>query len=182
MNTSHYIPELWQNIEDWEWYEISSFWNVKSNKKNKKWWLLSQELTKKWYLRVILCKNAIPKKFLIHRLVAQEFIANRENKPQINHKNGIRTDNRVENLEWVTASENVKHSIDYLWKKSPTLWNKYGKSPLSKKVGMYNAYWLLIKVFESTTQAGTEGFESSNVSRCCNWKLPHVKWFIFKYI
>ena len=72
---------------------------------------------KRGYYEVGLRKNGIKKYYLVHRLVAQEFIPNPENKPQINHKNGIKTDNFIENLEWVTNSENILHAYRVLGRK-----------------------------------------------------------------
>ena len=63
---------------------------------------------------VILSKNSKTKPFTVHRLVATTYLPNPENKPQVNHINGIKHDNRLENLEWNTKSENQRHSRDIL--------------------------------------------------------------------
>lgn len=70
------------------------------------------------YRVVPFCNGSNRKLFKVHRLVAKAFISNPENKSQVNHINGIVGDNRVENLEWNTASENNKHAIDKLGRKT----------------------------------------------------------------
>ena len=76
----------------------------------------AQFLDKKGYPYVTLCKNGKLKSIKVHRLVAMAFIDNTENKPEINHINGIKTDNRVENLEWCTSKENSVHKTEVLGK------------------------------------------------------------------
>ncbi len=68
-------------------------------------------LLKSGYWAIDLCKDGKVNKYLLHRLMALTFLDNSESKPQVNHINGIKTDNRIENLEWNTRSENQKHSI-----------------------------------------------------------------------
>ena len=74
------------------------------------------------YEKVSLCKNNLKRCYSVHRLVAKAFISNSDNKPEVNHKNGDRADNRAENLEWVTRGENEKHAYRTLGKKPNAPW------------------------------------------------------------
>lgn len=99
-------------------YLIDSIGNVVSlpklqgNKLHNKYKILQPKISRSGYLEVSLSKNGVLKTYFLHRLIAIHFIENNNNLPQVNHKNGIKTDNRLENLEWVTASENTKHAYD----------------------------------------------------------------------
>lgn len=78
--------------------------------KHKKSVELKGEIDKDGYKRVLIYIDGKRKKFFVHRLVAQTFIPNPENKPQVNHKDGNKLNNHVNNLEWVTNKENINHA------------------------------------------------------------------------
>jgi len=118
--------EIWKDIPGYEgMYQISNMGRLK-NLERKFWrnhsvtykytlYTRKENISKlhSWdgdYIRTTLYKNGIKKHIKLHRLVGQLFIPNPKNLPQINHKNGIRYDNKVENLEWCTNSENILHA------------------------------------------------------------------------
>jgi predicted XRE-type DNA-binding protein len=105
--------EVWKKIEGFENYEVSNLGNVKSlnYKRSNLSKLLKYTNNNSGYRYVVLSKNNIQKTFLIHRLVALSFLKNPQNKKCVNHKNEIKKDNNLENLEWATHSENSKYSL-----------------------------------------------------------------------
>lgn len=105
--------EEWKDIIGYETYSISSYGQVKINKKNK---LMVQITTATGYKRVCLTKDGKGKMMSVHRLVAMGFLPNPDNKATVNHKNHIRNDNRVDNLEWATQQEQCLHSHHKLGK------------------------------------------------------------------
>lgn len=97
--------EIWKEITGYEGiYEISSFGNLRSIYR-RQYFILKPKQT--GYCVVSLRKNGRNQELKVHRIVAAAFIPNTENKPVVNHINGIKNDNRVENLEWVTHRENI---------------------------------------------------------------------------
>lgn len=111
--------EIWKDIENYEgMYQVSNEGNVKSLAREIEWRgsirhqperLLKPRTDRHGYLCVILCKDNNRKALLVHRLVANAFIDNPDNLPQVNHKNEDKTNNRVENLEWCTCKQNINH-------------------------------------------------------------------------
>lgn len=109
--------EIWLPVEGYEGvYEISNLGKLKVSLKPRKYRnyqekILNPSLDKDGYFRTVFTKNKVRKSLRINRVVAIAFIPNPENKPCVNHKNGIKTDNRAINLEWCTVLENNIHAI-----------------------------------------------------------------------
>lgn len=131
------MEEEWRDIEGYEGiYQVSNLGRVKALERiliiPEK--IMTNTLTEVGYLQVRLTKNKSAKSELVHRLVAKAFIPNPDNKPEVNHKLGIKTDNRVTELEWNTKSENQLHAYKVLGKKSnfkPQRGNNNGLSKLT---------------------------------------------------
>lgn len=146
-------------------YYISNMRRLKSDKGR----ITTGKLNSSGYLRVTV-KN---KEYLLHRLMAQVFISNPENKPMVNHKDGIKTNANLENLEWVTGSENIKHAHDN------------GLFPKTVPIVQYDKNMNKIKGFKSMAEAALVlNISASNIGACCNNK-PSARscgGFIFKYL
>ena len=121
--------EVFKKITVCENYSISNYGRVRNDIRNT--FLSPRKL--RGYERVSLWYNNKANDHRIHRLVAQEFIQNKENKPEVNHKNGIRNDNRVVNLEWVTGEEYIDHKKKVLNQGDTFKGKNNGNSTLNEK-------------------------------------------------
>jgi hypothetical protein len=165
------LTEIWKDVSGYEGlYQVSNFGRVKRFFKNGKENFLAGKKDKDGYIEVILSSNQRKKYCRLHRLVADAFIPNLENKPQINHKDRNKQNNSADNLEWVTVSENAAHTF------------ATGRKIHRRPVVQYARNMDVVSIWDSIRAAGNAlKISEHNINSCCNGKLPTAGGFVWRY-
>lgn len=151
--------EIWRDIKDYPNYQVSNMGRVKSlnYKRTGKEKILKNSKNNSGYLYVCLTINKKEHNYRIHRLVASAFLPNPNNLPQVNHINEIKTDNRVENLEYCDSSYNINYGTRTEKTQKPIL--------------QFTLDGELVRKWDSTIEVEKElGFYHSDISKCCKGK------------
>lgn len=182
------MEEIWKDIKEYEGlYQVSNLGRIRSLDRYRKTGIsgyiqrgriLIGSKRGPGYLGVSLTKKDVKKSVLIHRIVAETFIPNPDGKKEVNHKNGIKTDNRVMNLEWSTRKENEKHS--YVAGLSRA--RRGTENILSKGVIQYDLQMNKLKEYGSIREVQRErGYNNSFIGACCKGKHKTAYGYIWKY-
>lgn len=192
-----FIMEIWKPIQQNENYLISNLGNVKTKEKpckhsRHKGVICTRKerqifpAINNGYKSFSISTNGGNKRYLLHRIIAETFIPNPENKPCVNHINGIKTDNRLENLEWVTHKENSQHAF-----KTGLNFPRYGMkgkiASLNKKSKKINQIDIktnfIIKTFDSIHCVKRElNYSQSNICNCANGKRNSAYGYKWEYV
>lgn len=134
------------------------------------------------YVYVDFSVNQKTRSMRLHRLVALTYLPNPENKPHVNHKDGNKLNNHVDNLEWVTRSENMRHAFDVL-KMRPGWLGKKGKHHCqSKRIEKISDSGVLLSTYDSVREAAkASGIHASTIAQRARGELRQVDGYSWKY-
>lgn len=176
------IEEIWRDIKGFEnKYQISNYGRVKSLVRNKR---LNNQIRKttisnEGYEKIVLTNKKYTKTFYIHRLVAETFIPNPKKLKEVNHKDEIKTNNYVENLEWCTRKYNINYGKRNNKSSNTLKENNYN----SKQIFQYDLNGKLIKKWKSVTEAANFlKINKSILSNICNKNMSFYNGFYWSFI
>ena len=170
------MEEIWKTIEDYPNYMVSNMGRIKRLNYNRtgKEKIMKLRADKGGYLLVNFYKDKKQTTYKVHRLVAEAFLQNPENKPEIGHINTIRTDNRVENLRWATSKENRNNPLTKRHISVGKLGKNMGKEHFaSKPIIQFTKNNEFVKIWENAQDVAREWglCNGSNILTCCRGKL-----------
>lgn len=172
------IVEDWKDIPGYKGlYRVSSFGRIKSLKKNI---IMKPILQSNGYCHIGL-NNGVQKQFRLHRIIANTFIPNPENKPQVNHKDGNKQNNRIENLEWNTPKENMNHAMRTGLNR-PSMIGRFGADHnTSKPCLQISSDGFLLAVYGSQYEAMRQtGICQTTINKCSKGKIKMAGGYIWK--
>ena len=161
VNEDKYHGEFWSTIKDYPNYEVSSLGRVMNIKTGR---IIKPAPLKNGYFIINLCNDKGIKSVFVHRLVAEAFILNPENLETVDHINGDKSNNSVNNLQWMTQADNVRKALN---------------KPVSQhyKNGDY------IATYASITEASRQtGIKHCGIVQCCRGNYSHAGGFIWRYV
>ena len=181
---------MFKDVKGYEkYYEISSEGIVRSKDRTQtdprgrtRTWkgkVLKPDIAQNGYYRVTFSIHKKKKQFYLHRLIATHFIDNPNNLPQVNHIDGNKLNNSINNLEWVTVQENIIHAykhglINHISGSEHPNYGKFGsESKKAKKVKSTNIVTGKQKIYGAIVETTKDGFTKSEVSRSCNHGSIH---------
>lgn len=188
------MKEIWKDIQGYEnLYQVSSMGRVKSlnYKRTGKERILNPQKDKNNYLKVSLSKEEKIKQYFVHRLVAQAFIPNPDNLPQVNHKDENPNNNCVDNLEWCTQKYNINYgtrlercSKAHKGRKHTQEHNeRMGKAHRKPILQLSKSENIILGKYNSVTQASKElNINRGNISSCCKEKYKSCGGYRWMYL
>lgn len=178
--------EIWKDVKGYEGlYQISNYGRVKNKKTD---YILKPALGSWGYEFVQLCDKGRETSKCIHRMVAESFLDNPDNLPQVNHIDGNKRNNHIDNLEWVSCSQNIKHAFNTGLKKKKMgkenpLYGRCGiESTRHREVNKYDLEGNFIESYISIREASKKNnINASNISSVCSGRKKMAGNYIWKY-
>lgn len=178
------MEEIWKDIKGYDGkYQVSDKGNIKNAVTEK---ILKQYVNADGYYQVSLYSNRDKKskKKEVHRLVAENFLEEKQIRKEVNHIDGNKANNKVNNLEWITHKENIHHAWkNKLFEPVRKASKRYGKdNPAAKKIIQYDIVGNKVKEYDCIMDAArSTNINKTSIGKCCNKRQKTAGKFIWKF-